>query len=105
MNKDLINRLFIIAWVLLAIAEIVFLCISFLGDDKTNTPLSLTLGCIALNPKWNRMDIKVKSSAMTENAACCINRNWMCYWGQMRPRLSWIEQRLLSDGECAKIIP
>ncbi|MDD3362273.1 MAG: hypothetical protein PHW34_11440 [Hespellia sp.] len=49
MDKKWIDRLFLIASIILLIVGVVFLCVSIFGNYKTTTPLAISLGCILLS--------------------------------------------------------
>ena len=53
MDNKTIKTLFVIASAGLAIAGIIFLCISIFGDKSNNNSLIAALGCIALSNLFN----------------------------------------------------
>ena len=53
MEKKQIEKLLLIASLLLLIAGIVFLCISIFGESENTTPLACALGCILLANLFN----------------------------------------------------
>lgn len=53
MDKNMLNRLFIISSLGLLIAGAVFLCISILRGNNTTTPLAIALGCVLSSNVFN----------------------------------------------------
>lgn len=53
MDKKTIDILLLVAFLMLNIAGIIFLCISIFGDSESNRPLMIALGCIALGLLFN----------------------------------------------------
>ena len=53
MDNKTIKTLFVIASAGLAIAGIIFLCISIFGDKSNNNSLIAALGCISLSNLFN----------------------------------------------------
>lgn len=64
MDRKVIERLFIIAQVGLAVAGILFLCVAIFSDEKDNTSLCAALACIIISNLFQviRVNQKKKKS-------------------------------------------
>ena len=53
MNKETVNKLILIASIMLVIAGACFLSASLWGNHENNAPLACALGCIILSSLFN----------------------------------------------------
>ena len=53
MKTDVLNRILLIVCALLAVAGLIFVCISIFSDTKDQYSLIMGLGCVALSNLFN----------------------------------------------------